>query len=137
MAAHSPGPDGTISQINVTPFVDVVLVLLIILMVTSTEIARRAIAVDLPSAASAGQSVPRTLNLVLEADGATKVDGEPVSDEALAPLIRRAKAEDPDVRAVISADQAVPYRSVVHLIDVVKQAGVSQFALDVVPELGS
>lgn len=120
-----------------TPFVDVVLVLLIILMVTSTEIARRAIAVDLPSAASAGQSVPRTLNLVLEADGATKVDGEPVSDEALAPLIRRAKAEDPDVRAVISADQAVPYRSVVHLIDVVKQAGVSQFALDVVPELGS
>ncbi|MCA9556295.1 MAG: biopolymer transporter ExbD, partial [Myxococcales bacterium] len=64
-AALDPNPDEAISAINVTPFVDVVLVLLIILMVTSTEIVRRSIQVDLPTAAAAGQAVPRTLNVLV------------------------------------------------------------------------
>lgn len=137
MAGQLPQDSGTISQINVTPFVDVVLVLLVIMMVTSTEIARRAIAVDLPSAASAGQAVPRTLNVVVSADGALRVDGAEVEEAALGEVIRRTRAAHPEVRAVISADQRVPYRSVVRLIDLVKRAGVKKFALDVVPEAAS
>ena len=133
MAGQIPGDGGAISQINVTPFVDVVLVLLVIMMVTSAEIARRSIAVDLPSAASAGQAVPRTLNVVIEADGALKVDGARVDEAELGAVIARTRAAHPDVRAVVSADQRVPYRSVIRLIDIVKQAGVSKFALDVVP----
>lgn len=132
-AALDPNPDEAISAINVTPFVDVVLVLLIILMVTSTEIVRRSIQVDLPTAAAAGQAVPRTLNVLVAADGALILDGAPATEAALYDAAAQAKRDDPEVRAVISADHRVAYQRVVAVIDVVKGAGVSRFALDVAP----
>lgn len=132
-AVHSDDGDGDISAINVTPFVDIVLVLLIILMVTSTEIARQAIMVNLPSAASAGAAVPPTLNLVIQADGSIHLDGVPMQEPALDLAIAQATADSPDLRAVISADRTVAYQRVVHVIDLVKQRGVSKFALDIVP----
>lgn len=131
MAASTPNDSGPIAAINVTPFVDVVLVLLIILMVTSTAIANASIAVDLPRAASAGEGVERTLNVVVRADGTLWLDGEAVDAAQLGLRTRAVAAEHPGVRAVISADAEAPYRGVVAAIDTVKQNGVTQFALDV------
>lgn len=135
MAADLQGGDGDdeamIAGINVTPFVDVVLVLLIILMVTSTQIVRAQLNVDLPEAASAGAAVPSTLNLVLTREGTLYLDGTESSFEALGPTVQRLKAEDPDLRAVISADQGVAYGQVVRLIDSVKTNGVKKFALNI------
>lgn len=132
MAEALKTEDGPISAINVTPFVDVVLVLLVVLMVTSTEIVRRTLSVDLPRSATADDAPPQTLNVVLDATGALLIDGESVSETALRARLAEAKKADPKARAVISADQAVAYRSVVHLIDLVKTAGIHRFALDVV-----
>lgn len=132
-AVQTQDSDADISAINVTPFVDVALVLLVVSMVTSAEIARQAIEVNLPTAASAGTAVPRTLNLIIEANGIIQLDGEPMQDAALSQAIAKAKANTPEVRAVISADQAVAYRRVVHVIDLVKQQGVHKFALDIAP----
>ena len=125
---------GPISNINITPFVDVVLVVLVALIVTSNEMARRSIAVDLPSAASADEAVPRVLNIVVRRDDVLLVDGSAVDREELGSIVITMKKAHPDLRAVIAADQSVTYRSIVKIIDVVRNHGVHQFALDVVLE---
>lgn len=131
MAANLPEDDDAISAINVTPFVDVVLVLLIVLMVTSTQIVRAQLMVDLPEAASGGDAVPSTLNVTLLADGSMLLDGSPSDLETLARTVRDEKADDPDIQAVIAADKGVPYGSVVEVIDTVKTNGVTSFALNI------
>ena len=75
MAASSKNDDGLISGINVTPLVDVVLVLLIILMVTAQFVAAQAIPMELPRAAS-GESVPRSVSISVDAQGALYLDGQ-------------------------------------------------------------
>ncbi|HLU68313.1 MAG TPA: biopolymer transporter ExbD [Kofleriaceae bacterium] len=125
------GTDEPISDINVTPFVDIVLVLLIILMVTSVKIVKASIEVDLPTAASAGDSVASTLNIVIEESGRMLLDGQPADDAAIAARVKTEKQRDPKVQAVIAADKAVAYERVMHAIDLVKSSGVKSFALNI------
>lgn len=129
--APSGGDDEVISAINVTPFVDVVLVLLIILMVTSTAIVKASLKVDLPKAASAGAAVESTLNVIVMPDGKLVLDGAEITEAALAAKVRSEKAANEKVQAVIAADKRVPYGEVVHVIDVVKTNGVTSFALNI------
>jgi biopolymer transport protein ExbD len=123
--------DDAISDINVTPFVDVVLVLLIVLMIAAVNVAQAAISVDLPSAAAEGESVASTLNIIIEADGQMLLDGEHADDEVVAARVRAEKEGDAKVQAVIAADRTVPYERVMHAIDLVKQNGVTSFALSI------
>src|SRR5512132_2150222 len=102
----SGGDEDLISGINVTPLVDIVLVLLIIFMVTATYIVREAIEVDLPRAAHAGEAVGTTLAVVLTKEGAIYLDGVRRSEAELAQRTREAVAKDRDTRAIISADRA-------------------------------
>jgi biopolymer transport protein ExbD len=131
MAGKVGGDDDMMADINVTPFVDIVLVLLIILMVTSTEIVKATIQVDLPSAASGGEMVESTLNIIITKDGEFYVDGIKSTEDELVDNVRRKKADNPKVQAVIAADQAVTYNFVVRAIDLVKENGVTSFALNV------
>src|ERR671923_64109 len=85
-----------------------VLVLLVILMVTSTSLVKASFGVDLPRAASAGEVVDRTLNVLIRADGVLLLDGREVDERGLAEGVKRALAANPEVRAVISADQQAP-----------------------------
>jgi biopolymer transport protein TolR len=126
--------DDLISGINVTPLVDITLVLLIIFMVTATYIVREAIEVDLPRAAHAGEATGTTLAVVLTRDGAIYVDGVRRSEAELAERTREAVAKDREARAVISADRAALHGAVVRVIDVVKGAGVSRFAINIEKE---
>ena len=123
--------DETIAAINVTPLVDVTLVLLIIFMVTATYVARREIAVDLPRAAAGGEATGPTLALALDRQGALFVDGAQASDEEARRAVKGALARSPEARALISADRAVSHGRVVELIDLVKAEGLVRFALDV------
>ncbi len=131
MAGAAQTDDDAISAINVTPFVDIVLVLLIILMVTSQHIVRSSITVDLPKAASGGDAVESTLNVVVTKEGDILLDGQPVTNDELAAAVRRERADQPKLQAVIAADKGVPYGRVVHVIDVVKTNGVTSFALNI------
>jgi biopolymer transport protein ExbD len=132
MAAFTKSKDDeVISSINIIPFVDIVLVLLIIFMVTSTAIVNAAIKVELPKAASAGSAVEATLNLVYNVDRELYLDGEEVTPEQAAARIRQQAAGNPALQAVISADKGLPYGDVVALIDLVKSSGVVAFALNV------
>ena len=131
MAADLNQEEDVISSINVTPFVDIVLVLLIILMVTSTHIVKASLKVDLPKAASGGDAVESTLNVVVTKAGEVLLDGNLITTERLAAAVRTEKQKNPKLQAVISADKGVPYGSVVDIIDVVKINGVKSFALNI------
>lgn len=122
---------GPISAINVTPFVDVVLVLLIILMVTSVQIVKASLEVDLPTAASGGSAVESTLNLIIDENGAWSLDGQPIDEAGLAAYVKRETEKNPKLQAVIAADRQVKYDFVIRAIDVVKQNGIKSFALNI------
>jgi biopolymer transport protein ExbD len=124
------GDDEPIASINIIPFVDIVLVLLIIFMVTSTAIIKASFEVNLPRAASGGAAVSSTLNLVLTADEKLFLNGQQLGREALGPAVRALAAAAPELQAVIAADRKAPYGDVISLIDVVKQNGVKAFALN-------
>jgi biopolymer transport protein ExbD len=133
MAGYSPeqDDDDVIAQINIIPFVDIVLVLLIIFLLTSNLIARAAIPVDLPRAASANESVGVTINIVLTATGELFLDGNAIPPEALTTRVAQQLKVDPGLRAVIAADKAVRYEYVVQIIDALRQTGLSAFALNI------
>jgi biopolymer transport protein ExbD len=133
MAALNEAMDEEIVGINVTPLVDVVLVLLVVLMVTAGFIASQAIPVDLPNAAT-GETVPKTLLLSIDQRGAVYADGVPVADAELRQRIAAARRARPDLRAVIAADGRVAHRSVVRVVDTLRKEHVTEFALDVRPE---
>ncbi|HEX3695362.1 MAG TPA: biopolymer transporter ExbD [Polyangia bacterium] len=124
--------DSLLASINIIPFVDIVLVLLIIFMLTSATIVRSSLKVELPKAASGGSRVETTLNLIYTKDDKLQVNGQPVPSLAAASvLVRQAAAANPKTQAVIAADKGVAYGRVVELIDLVKANGVTAFALDV------
>lgn len=120
-----------ISGINVTPLVDVVLVLLIIFMVTATYIVKEAIEVELPRAAAGGESLGTTINLVLDVDGVLYFDGQETSLSAARAQVRSAVARDKDAKAIISADRRVSHGKVVEVIDLVKSEGLNKFAINI------
>ena len=126
--------DDLISGINVTPLVDVVLVLLIIFMVTATAIVRASIQVELPRAARGGEAAGAILTVVLTRDGQVYLDGVRRSDDELVALTRQAVARDGEVRALISADRGALHGAVVHVLDLVRGAGVTRFAIHVEKE---
>ena len=134
MAASSrDDDDGMVSGINVTPLVDITLVLLIIFMVTAKIIVSQSVPLDLPKAAS-GQEVQLVFGLELHANGDILVDGKKLpGDEALLPMAKEAQAKNPDLRAVIRADSSVPHGRVIRALDLLKQAGVAKIAFGVTP----
>lgn len=123
--------DEVIAEINVVPFVDIVLVLLITFMLTSSAIVKASFAVELPTAASAGSAVSSTLNVVIDTQGKLYLDGAETTQEKLGAFVARASWKDKDLQAVISADKHVAYEHVVHVIDTVKSNGVKTFALNI------
>ncbi|HYG67858.1 MAG TPA: biopolymer transporter ExbD [Anaeromyxobacteraceae bacterium] len=132
--ASRSGDDDLITDINVTPLVDVTLVLLIIFMVTATYIVRAEIEVDLPRAAHGGESVGTLLAVVLTKDGEVYLDGARSDEAALVARTREAVAKDGDARVIISADRAASHGAVVRVIDLVKDAGVTKFAIQIEKE---
>ncbi len=120
-----------ISGINVTPLVDIVLVLLIIFMVTASYIVKEAIEVDLPRAAHAGEATGAVLAVVLTRAGDVYLDGVKRTDAELKARVHEAVTRDHGARAIISADRAALHGAVVRVIDILKGEGVSRFAINI------
>lgn len=138
-ASNGDNGGGLIAGINVTPLVDVALVLLIIFLVTARMVVapNAAIKLTLPTA-STGEQVTPVFAVTLTADGATRINGQPVATDA--EFLSRARAEHqshPDLRAVIQADGEVHHARVVKAMDLLSQAGVSQIAFAVQPDSGA
>lgn len=122
--------DEILSGINITPFVDVVLVVLIIFIVTATYIITRSIPMDLPKATT-GEQIVTTLAISLDARGTIYLDGATITEPDLVRRLPEIKRLKPDVRAVIAADGGVPYRRVMQLMDLCRRAGITHLAFNI------
>ncbi|MCX5748115.1 MAG: biopolymer transporter ExbD [Proteobacteria bacterium] len=119
-----------ITDINVTPFVDVVLVLLVVFIVTAKLIVSRGIEIDKPKAASGGE-VQSTLRVSVNAAGELFVNGKPAASDAMAiAQIKAIAAATPSPKAIIAGDRKGAYGGVMRAIDLVQQAGVKAIALE-------
>ena len=131
MAGGGKENGGIIGGINVTPLVDVTLVLLIIFMVTASYIVKETIEVELPRAAHGGETVQKTFAVLVTRDGKTFLNGVPVDDGALVAEVQRARSAGEDVQAIVGADKNATHGAVTHLLDVLKGAGVTKFAIQI------
>ena len=120
--------DEEISGINVTPLVDVTLVLLIIFMVTAKLIAGQGIPLDLPKAKTAG-ATQSVLNVSVDAQGGVLANGSEVrSDAELQRRAAQALKANPELRTVISASASATHGKVMHVLDTVRDAGITKVA---------
>jgi biopolymer transport protein ExbD len=126
----SDGSDGAITDINVTPFVDVVLVLLVVFIVTAKLIVARGVEIDKPKA-STGGDVQSTLRVSVNAAGDLFVNGDKYgSDPAAIARIKEIAAASSKPKAIIAGDRKSAYGGVMRAIDLVQQAGVTAIALE-------
>jgi biopolymer transport protein ExbD len=131
-SSSNNGANDPITGINVTPLVDVVLVLLVVLMVAATYIASRAIPVELPKGAT-GEANAAPLTVSIDSQDNLYLDGTAISKPKLREQIRARRKDQADLKAVLAADGAVAHRNVVEVIDLLRQENVIHFAINVDP----
>lgn len=134
MAARTNSGDDIVADINVTPLVDIMLVLLIIFMLTSTSIAAmqtpKVVEVNLPAAASAEAKPSRPLSVVLNKQGQLFLDGKPTTPDQLRTEAQSRAKADPKVPAILSADRDATHGSVIQLMDLLRLQGVTDIAVN-------
>ncbi len=121
---------GPIVGINMTPMVDIMLVLLVILMVTATYVVAQSFNVELPKTASSDEPSPSPLIVTLAKKDEVRWNDVIVTEAELVARLGEA-GKTPDANLVISADKEVRHGAVMHVVDLAKIAGISKFALNV------
>jgi biopolymer transport protein ExbD len=129
--SSGPGGRAGIVGINVTPMVDIVLVLLVIMMVSANFIVSESMNVDLPKASNGDRTVPSTAIVTIAPDGRYAWHDSPVTEAELSEKLRAAHAENPDVNLVVSADGQARHAAVVKVIDLAKAEGITHYAIGV------
>lgn len=124
---------GLITDINVTPLVDIMLVLLIIFMLTAHLIAKQAIEVQLPKAAQASAVTPTTLAVTLTREGRIYLNGTETAPATLRTAVQAAVIKDPKTQVIIAGDKNVSHGRVVWVLDLVKSLGITLFAIQIDP----
>jgi biopolymer transport protein ExbD len=121
-----------ISNINITPMVDILLVLLVILMATAQYIVYRNMQVNLPAAATSDGPVAPVATVMIEADGALSFNGESVTETSLQTRLQDIRAESEEAVVIINADRAAQHGAVVGVLDMARQARLTHFSIQVV-----
>lgn len=123
--------DEPIAAINIVPFVDVVLVLLIIFMLTSAAIVKTSFKVDLPKVSSGGAAMSSTFEIFIKSNGDLLMRDKPISLVELASFTQQEIGLDPKTQVVITADKLSAYGRVIEVIDTIRLHGVQSYALSV------
>lgn len=127
---YQDGDDEGITSINVTPFVDVVLVILVVFIVTAKLIVARGVEIDKPKAATGGE-VQSTLRVSVTDTGDLFVNGDKFGNDAAAIVrIKQIAAATSKPKAIIAGSRKGAYGNVMHAIDLVQQAGITSIALE-------
>ena len=125
------GGRGPIVGINMTPMVDIMLVLLVIMMVSATYIVSKSMKVELPKAASQNDTVASVAAVTIGKGGEVFFNQQPITEAALVLKLREAYAANPDVSLIVSADKDALHGKVVHVIDLAKLEGILKFAINI------
>ena len=129
MAPSQDTDDGFVTGINVTPLVDIMLVLLIVFMVTAHFVQDSGLKINLPKAATTETSATATLTVSMDSKGAIRIMDNEVDLNGLKANLEREAKLNPGVRVTLAADQDLSYRTIVGVLDLIKQSGVSRVAL--------
>lgn len=129
MASKLSNEDEPIADINITPFVDIILVVLIIFMLATPVLMNPGINVNLPEAASGESTNPTQFNVTMTSDGKIFLNGEVADQAKISSEAAKSVRQDPNLQAIISADKDVPHGQVIGIIDKVKSAGIKKFAI--------
>ena len=127
------------SEINMTPLIDVMLVLVVIFIITAPLLAS-SIKLDLPKTEAAKPNeAPKFITLVVDRSGQAFVNDKPVTAEALASLLAQTAAQNPETEVQLRADQAVPYGRVVEVMGAAQKAGLNRigFVADAKPSVAN
>jgi biopolymer transport protein ExbD len=134
MASSQQDNDEAIFGINVTPLVDITLVLLIIFMATAHLIVHRSMTLNLPKVANS-QAVPtQSIQVQLEADKSLKLNNQPVDMQSLAINLAQMARLDPGLKVSLSADERVTWGDVAAILDAIRGAGITHIATEVLPK---
>lgn len=129
MASQDSSDDGMVTGINVTPLVDILLVLLIVFMVSAKFVDEAAIKVNLPKAAQSQIDATPALLVKVGADRSLSIMDTAMDENGLAATLVREAQANPGIRVTVAADESLSYRDVVRVLDLVKKAGVTRVAL--------
>ena len=130
--AFSNGDDSEgINDINITPFVDVVLVLLVIFMVTAPMMIKTSMELKLPSAKNTDEIEQTALGITILKSGNVMLNGELISPTDLEQKIRSSIKLNPKNQVIIIADKMATHGMVIELLDRIKGAGATNFAFQV------
>jgi biopolymer transport protein ExbD len=132
MASSNSNRDDFMSDINVTPLVDVMLVLLVVMMVATSYAVTRALKVDLPTSSATGQA-DKPIVIEIDKDGGTRLDGQGCTLDELRGGLRRIKDRETEPKALIAADGATAHHSVVRVMDVLREESINKVAIGVRP----
>jgi biopolymer transport protein ExbD len=133
--------EGLMSEINVTPLVDVMLVLLVVFIVTAPLLVPQSLKINLPetervkSSSSVSLAIENT-RLIIQADGALVFDNKPVNDAELGAFLR-AKALDPNFQLFVESDESVKYGRVAQVMAIAKNAGIPRISFLTLPQTGA
>jgi biopolymer transport protein ExbD len=125
------GKRGPIVGINVTPMVDVVLVLLVIMMVSAVYIVSQSLKVELPKTATTDGAANSPLIVTITKVGSYLFNQKPIAESGLRDEFRKAKAKNSDAALVLTADREALHGDVVHIIDLAKVEGITKFAITI------
>jgi len=128
------GGGGIFAEINITPLTDIFLVLLIIFMVSSSVMvetaSRQGVKVNLPKGATKDiDPGAKSLVVSITKAGVMTIAGQPVQDADLKNLFTSAVARDPSTQVIIEADEGVTHGTVVHVMEMAKDAGLVRLAI--------
>jgi len=130
-AGSEDNEDGIISNINITPMVDVILVLLVIFMVTANFLKKESININLPKVASADPNIKESKQVAVTKDGKIFLEGRSVTESALMQEMRREAKYRPNMRVTLSADEGLSYGTVSRIMGLLRRCGVTKMALAV------
>jgi len=123
--------DGIISDINITPMVDVMLVLLVIFMITANFLKKDSININLPKVAAADNNMRESTQVAMSKDGKFYLDDALVTEDYLLTFLTREAKFRPNMRVTLSADESVSYGSVSRLMGLMRKGGITRIALSV------
>jgi biopolymer transport protein ExbD len=132
---HSSNDDEMITEINVTPFVDVVLVLLILFMIAAPVVYQQGIRISLPAVINAEKTKSITLSVIISETGEIYVDKDKAPLESISFVVKKALALDPEADVILDADKTLSYEKVLEVVDALKQGGIKNIALGVTKKL--
>jgi biopolymer transport protein ExbD len=134
MASAQEDSDEPIYGINVTPLVDITLVLLIIFMATAHLIVHRSMTLNLPKVANAENVPTQSIQILLEADKSLRLNNQPVTLQDLSVNMAQMGRLDPGLKVTLSADERVSWGDVAAILDVLRGAGITHIATEVQPK---